>query len=215
VTTILVSVSRKDDEGLVWFFSDLGLMDFDDCIVIHIVKFLRPSEAVRVFKHVSMEVRRSFVRVADPGLWRQPSLVSLRDEEIVNEVKFRLKSDRSNVIDDLFLFSWLDPGRLSSLTAPNDDSILHMLCRNGDLGLVRMIANRIPALDVNVPGAGGMTCLHCAAFSRDLSLSSYLVSRGADPGIRDSIGRLAEDWATLRGAHQVASFLRKCRKGKV
>ena len=192
-----------------------SVMELDDSIVVQIIKFLRPSEAVRVFKRLSREVRRSFSRIADPGLWEQPALVSLPDEEIVNRVKVRLKSDRSHLIDELFLFCWTDPVRLSGLTAPNDDSILHMLCRNGEVKLFGMILNRFPALDLNAPGAGGMTCLHCAAFSRDFSLCSYLISRGADPGLRDSIGRLAEDWATLQTAHEVASFLRKCRKGKI
>lgn len=173
--------------------------------------YLEPVDAVRVFTRLSRYTRSTFQSSVDPGKTWNASLFIATDS--FDSLRTQLSTNRRQLLSALYVGLRVNPESILNLTAANGDSLVHLLCRKGEASILRMFVSHA-LIDVNRLGAGDMTLLHCSAFAKNTELCKMLINRGADPGIKDSIGRLPEDWATVQGAHELCTFLRHCRKGK-
>lgn len=183
----------------------------DEAVVVeNVVPFLNPGQAMRVFPRMSRGVGQVFSQRLTGHWWSCPDWID--NVELFACWKDRLSSeqDRHSAVDELFVLLLQSPAQLMDLTAVNGDTVLHVVCRKGEWTLVDLVLRF--DVNVNVRGAGDLTPLHCAAFARSESVCRALVAAHANAALRDSIGRLPENWASVQQAHQLATFLRQTRK---
>ena len=185
-------------------------------MVVNVAPFLTPLEAVRVFSRLSQSTRAVSLE-SSCNFWLLPELLSSLSpvEHIRRGLAVRNQEARALLLSELYLALSIEPIPVCSIRAGNDDKLMHVLGRRGETGLLQLVARMDPSFDPNETGSGGMTALHCCAFSKSMNACKFLIQSGADPNIKDSIGRLAEDWATVQQAHELATFLRRSRKGKL
>lgn len=72
---------------------------------------------------------------------------------------------------------------------------LIVACQAGRLPCVQTLVEA--GADMKSRGQAGFSCLHTALFSGDVDLVQYLLSRGADPNVKDDIGRSPLFYACL------------------
>lgn len=183
----------------------------NDVLVMHTVRFLEPVDAVRIFTRLSRYIRSAFQSSVDPGRTWEASRTKITCS--FDSLRNQLSANRRQFLSDLFIRMQVNPDFILDLRAINGDSFLHYLCRKGESNIVQFILSRA-ILDMNQPGAADMTLLHCSAFSKNMDLCKFLINHRANPCTKDSIGRLPEDWATVQGAHDLCTYLRRSRKGK-
>jgi hypothetical protein len=183
----------------------------NDVLVMHTACFLEPVDAVRVFTRLSRYIRSAFQSSVDPGRTWEASTTGITCS--FDSLRNQLSANRRQFLSDLYIRVQVNPDFILDLRAANGDSLLHYLCRKGESYIVQLILSHA-ILDMNQPGAADMTLLHCSAFSKNMEMCKFLINHRADPGTKDSIGRLPEDWATVQGAHDLCTFLRRSRKGK-
>lgn len=188
----------------------MGFTD-EEFWIIHVSQYLTVIEAVRVFTRLRRTTRSSFQSSFDPYWWRTSSL---KPHVIENTRSGLMSVGRKSYISNLYISLFVDPVQVGAQRISNGDSIFHLFARRNEPGLIQLCYRMIPTFDPNDRGAGGMTLLHCAAFSKSIDICRWLISVGADPKLFDDIHRLPEDWATIQNAHELATYLRRCRKGK-
>ena len=198
------------------FFINISQMN-SEVVVRNVIGFLFPVEAIYVFTVVNRSIRLIAQECLKERLWEKPAI--LLSDQICVEVKARIRTDdpyeRYILLNDLWLGLTMDPDRMLNARAINGDGLLHFFCRKGEVSLASLIIRHMLAPSVlNCAGASGMTALHCAAYARSEPLVRLLIKLHANPGIKDSIGRFPEDWATIQQMHDMADLLRRARKGK-
>ncbi|XP_067653391.1 serine/threonine-protein phosphatase 6 regulatory ankyrin repeat subunit B-like [Haliotis asinina] len=79
----------------------------------------------------------------------------------------------------------LKNGGISSLTTPQNDTVLHAACQGGNKAIVRKV---IDSFGINTRGKNGSTPLMRAVVGGRLSVMKFLMSRGADHTLVDKDG---------------------------
>lgn len=213
----IVYLSASDIYEMIFLFLHACIWNMFETenFVVNVSPFLVPYEAFRIMPRLSSSTAVVFKATVQSSWWESPCLQA--PHNLIDDIKVRLSiPDRKKETYSMILLHLLDdPIQFYLLRATNEDMLVHVLARRGDVGLLELIARMTSVFDPNDNGAGGMTLLHCVAFSKSREACKFLVRVGADPNIRDAIGRLPEDWATVQQAHELATFLRHCRKGKV
>ena len=81
---------------------------------------------------------------------------------------------------------------------------LHAAARSGSTDVAAILLQKLTAKQVNLPGPGGETALHRAAYWGQVHVCALLVQHGADPALADDSGRCPYDVACDGGEHSTA-----------
>ena len=91
------------------------------------------------------------------------------------------------------LAAWLDRGGDLHSRADNGETLLHKAAYRGHLHMVKDLLKR--GLGVNITDTGGFTPLHEAGRAGQFLVAAYLMEHGADPELRNSSGKTAQELA--------------------
>lgn len=91
------------------------------------------------------------------------------------------------------LAAWLDRGGDLFSRADNGETLLHKAAHRGHLHMVKDLLKR--GIGINVTDTGAFTPLHEAARGGQYLVAAYLMEHGADPELRNSSGKTAQELA--------------------
>ena len=92
----------------------------------------------------------------------------------------------------------LDAGYSPNLQDGNGNSILHIACQNGLKRIAKLALRR--GAEINLQNRNGNTPLHfCFGLSFGETLGAYLISKGANPDMRNNIGMTCYEGFKLAG----------------
>ena len=92
----------------------------------------------------------------------------------------------------------LDIGYSPNLRDANGNSILHIACQNGLKRIAKLALRR--GAEINLQNYNGNTPLHfCFGLSFGETLGAYLISKGANPTIRNNIGMTCYEGFKMTG----------------
>ena len=172
----------------------------DEIIWTNVVVFLGQFDSVKILTRLSQCSRDVMHRIVWPA-------VSGNFAELVKTHRNRIA-----LLDTVISMLKGNAGCVND-ECMNGDTALHVSAKRGDVHLVSLLVHF--RANVCRPGSGEMTPLHCAAFGKNLRCVEILLGARADPAVKDALGRWPEDWATTQQCWDIATMLRKTRKGKL
>jgi hypothetical protein len=171
----------------------------NEVVLTYVFSFLEPEEAFRIFSSLSKYAR---------DLWFLKLYAYVKPLD-VDEIMVNTNSDSSSARLALLCALFRDPRSVLGAKAPNGDEMIHKFARKGKPQLVSLLIRH--NAELNSRGCGQMTPLHCAAFAKSTDTCQILLNAGADPSLRDSIGRLPEDWARMQSYPELQFLLLAAR----
>ncbi len=109
-------------------------------------------------------------------------------------------------------FAELDLSDINRQCYPDDDALLHLVTRIGNLEEIEMLV--ASGARVNASGDMGFTPLHYAAMRGRLDVAEKLIELGADPSTRNEWGDTSADTAANGGHKKLATLLQTMRRRK-